>query len=293
MKSLAMNDGPEGEEILEEILVGKWDCDTCEHLGNDGDAYDCSGCGSPRGEDVSFYLGDSPRLVKDKEGLESARAGLDWYCTYCDSGNSNAGELCDNCGATKGSARQHKIKAKQAKTGRFIPRPSPMKRRPLVNRKLGLAPWYEKLNWKIIGPGAAMLMLILLVWFMPRDITAELTESGWEHTAHIEQWQWQNEASWTAPKNKNVQEISSKKELHHNDQVIDHYRTQHYKEPYQIKTGQKRVQTGSRKVQDGTKAAQIGTKRVLALLPDQAMAQGTDQHIVREKSSCQLRSDWS
>ena len=66
----------DGEIIEEEVLVGKWDCDNCDTLGNDGDSYDCSGCGAPRSEDVQFYLGDSPRLVTDEAGIAHAHRHL-------------------------------------------------------------------------------------------------------------------------------------------------------------------------------------------------------------------------
>lgn len=119
-------EGSEAEAIVEEeILVGKWDCHNCDRLGNSGDSYDCSGCGAPRPEDVQFYLGESPRILSDKADIEKAEAGRDWYCRFCDSGNSNIDHSCSNCGADKGSAKHHVIKDPEDTKGPPQPQQDP------------------------------------------------------------------------------------------------------------------------------------------------------------------------
>lgn len=42
------------------ILMGCWDCDSCEVKGVRGDAQDCSGCGAGRPEDVSTVRSPPP-----------------------------------------------------------------------------------------------------------------------------------------------------------------------------------------------------------------------------------------
>ncbi|MDF1667213.1 MAG: hypothetical protein P1V97_36045, partial [Planctomycetota bacterium] len=273
----------EGEIIEEEILVGKWDCDNCETLGNDGDSYDCNGCGAPRSEDVQFYLGDSPRLVEDKAGIDAANAGLDWYCTFCDSGNSNVGDQCDNCGAKKGSARHHKIKI----TAKSQPKEEPVVRAPVRRRtKRFDKPPFPK-GLLIAGFLALPFLFFCLAGLLFTSSGAEravsqkkqvVTSSGrvvdeypaklvalsWTRKIKIEQWQWVKESAWSLPRRGEFEVLAKKKEFHHFVRVLDRYETEAYKEAYSVKTGQRRVRTGWKKVQDGTKRAQVGTRKVVA-----------------------------
>lgn len=271
------------EIVEEEILVGKWDCDNCETLGNDGDSYDCNGCGAPRSENVQFYLGDSPRIVKDQEGIDAANAGLDWYCTYCDSGNSNVGTHCDNCGAKKGSARHHKIKIKlKSEPQEELVKLTPRRRRP---RSIKKPPFPTGLI--VAGVCAIPILFACLVGLLftssgaesqsapeRRVVTvsgrsineypAKLVELSWIRKVKIEEWRWVDESSWALPRKSEFEVKSKKKEFHHFLKVIDRYETEAYKEAYKYKTGQRRVQTGWKKVQDGTRRAQVGTKKVVA-----------------------------
>jgi hypothetical protein len=104
----------DGEEYLEEgegeILMGRWDCDSCDTKGLMGDKYDCENCGSPRPEDVKFYLPDpeNAQVVTDDAGIKAAEAGSDWQCEYCDSWMAAVDKDCTNCGGgeEKGAVKQ-------------------------------------------------------------------------------------------------------------------------------------------------------------------------------------------
>lgn len=274
-------DSPD-EEIIEEeeILVGKWDCDNCDTLGNDGDSYDCKGCGAPRSEDVQFYLGESPRVVKDQAGIDAANAGLDWYCTYCDSGNSNTGSHCDNCGAKKGSARHHKIKITIKDDEE-----KPKRRAPAPRRRVEKPPFPKAL---IVAALVAIPSLLLCfsglflssshekqsVQSEARSVTvadrtvseypATLVEHVWARKIEIEESHWEDESSWSLPSRGEFQVTAKKEEFHHNLRVLDRYETETYKEAYKVKVGERRVQTGWKKVQDGTRRAKVGTRKVAA-----------------------------
>ena len=47
-----------------EILLGLWDCSSCQTKGVRGDVYQCSVCGAPRPDDVEFYLPENAEVLR-------------------------------------------------------------------------------------------------------------------------------------------------------------------------------------------------------------------------------------
>jgi hypothetical protein len=97
--------GAQGEPVSDheeegEILMGRWDCGSCGQRGVLGDAYECSGCGAPRPDDVEFYLPDDAEVITDAEGIAAAEAGPDWQCAFCDSWMPATDQACNNCGSS-------------------------------------------------------------------------------------------------------------------------------------------------------------------------------------------------
>jgi len=90
-----------------EILMGRWDCGSCGSKGIRGDAYQCSSCGSPRPDDVVFYLPSDAKVLTNDAAVRAARAGADWQCAYCDSWMPATVDECQNCPAeTEDSERR-------------------------------------------------------------------------------------------------------------------------------------------------------------------------------------------
>ena len=48
------------------IREGKWDCKTCGQKGNRGPNTYCGACGSPRPDNVEFYLPDNAEEITDQ-----------------------------------------------------------------------------------------------------------------------------------------------------------------------------------------------------------------------------------
>lgn len=93
-----------------------WKTWTCTSCGSDqsGKHKICQACGNPREADelrnarsnLQNGVMDYSNQVTDPDELKIARAGRDWYCTHCSSGNINrtdAGRAthCHNCGAPR------------------------------------------------------------------------------------------------------------------------------------------------------------------------------------------------
>jgi hypothetical protein len=80
------------------IRMGRWDCTVCGFVGNLGPQTHCKSCGSPRDKNVKFYLPENAPEVTDPQLLLEARAGSDWICDCCGSGNKASNKVCYACG---------------------------------------------------------------------------------------------------------------------------------------------------------------------------------------------------
>lgn len=77
------------------ILLGAWDCKYCGKKAIPGNIRECPGCGSPRGEDVKFYLPSDAKPVEDETKVSK---NPDWLCSYCGTFNPDAKQNCISCG---------------------------------------------------------------------------------------------------------------------------------------------------------------------------------------------------
>lgn len=101
---------PEGAPE-EKILLGLWDCTSCEGKGIPGDAYSCPDCGAGRPEDVEFYRPDDAQEITSAKGKAAAEAGADWQCEYCDQWVAAVLETCPSCaGGDIASGERQEVK---------------------------------------------------------------------------------------------------------------------------------------------------------------------------------------
>ena len=95
---------------MSKLVMGYWDCPVCGNREIRGDVVNCPSCGRARG-DVKFYVkgyseGDSLRESElshfeqlDDQKAEEMGKNPDWYCSFCNSLNSDKLQTCSNCGA--------------------------------------------------------------------------------------------------------------------------------------------------------------------------------------------------
>jgi hypothetical protein len=88
---------------VEEIIELRWRCGDCGADDILGRHKRCPTCGSPRekGEMKMEGLDSAAPAVQEAELLELARAGADWFCRGCDSGNRGDAPACASCGAPR------------------------------------------------------------------------------------------------------------------------------------------------------------------------------------------------
>lgn len=90
--------------------MGRWDCTSCDKVGNIGTDKTCSGCASPRPKNVRFYLPTEAEEVSE----EIALSGADWICDHCDAHNANTSKTCHSCG----NERNHEDESLKVRTYR-------------------------------------------------------------------------------------------------------------------------------------------------------------------------------
>ena len=211
---------------MSKLVMGYWDCPFCGAKGVRGDVVNCPSCGRARG-DVQFYMKDydegetrEENERADIEYLSEEQAKYvsknpDWYCSFCNSLNSDNAQFCGNCGASREDSESNyfqmleKKKAREAaeaaaQAGNKTPqKPS---RKPLV----------------II---LALLLVIVGVFvFMNGNKTAgdlTITALNWVRNINVEENRMFSESGWELPTG--AEQTNAKKEIHHYDQVLDHY----------------------------------------------------------------------
>ena len=99
---------------MSKLVMGYWDCPVCGNKGIRGDVTNCPSCGRARGE-VKFYMkGYSEGETReeneraDMEYLSEEQAKYvsknpDWYCSFCNSLNSDNAETCGRAAASAAS----------------------------------------------------------------------------------------------------------------------------------------------------------------------------------------------
>ena len=103
---------------MSRIIELKWNCGECDTKGILGRHKRCPTCGSPREKGEMQMSGlntdrngdgynDAPS-VKDPELLRLARAGADWFCSHCGSGNRGDGDRARRGRRNRHGDRRHR-----------------------------------------------------------------------------------------------------------------------------------------------------------------------------------------
>ncbi len=208
------------------LVMAYWDCPFCGTQGVRGDVVNCPSCGRARGE-VKFYMKDhtdndtrEANETGDIEYLDEEKAKTfsknpDWYCSFCNSLNSDNAAFCSNCGATRESSEanyfeMHKKKEEREKANQPV-QAAPTRSAPKSKRSLFII--------------LAILLIIIggIVFMNGNKTSGDLTVSAvsWGRAIQIEENIEYQESGWNLPAG--AEETGQKTELHHYDSVLDHY----------------------------------------------------------------------
>ena len=214
---------------MSKLVMGYWDCPFCGTKGNRGDVVNCPSCGRARG-DVQFYVKDYEEGQNlredeldqyeqlDEEKAQSFSKNPDWYCSFCNSLNSDNAEFCGNCGSSRADSEANyfemlkKKKEREAAETAAQPQPRPASEQPKSSRK----------TFFIIA--CIVLAIIgLFVWMNGSNTSGDLkvTSLGWIRNINIEENRMFSESGWSLPAG--AEQTDAKNEFHHFDSVLDHY----------------------------------------------------------------------
>ena len=211
---------------MPKLVMGYWDCPFCGNKGNRGDVVNCPACGRARG-DVQFYVkdyneGDNLREEElgqyeqlDDEKAASFSKNPDWYCSFCNSLNSDNAAFCGNCGASRADSEANYFEMLQKKKEREAAEqaaqmntgtPGKPSRKPLV-----------------IIACIVLAIIGIFVWMNGSKTASDLTVSSlnWVRNINIEENRMFSESGWTLPAG--AEQTGTRSEIHHYDQVLDHY----------------------------------------------------------------------
>jgi len=236
------------------VREGRWDCQYCGAIGNLGRHRQCHNCNHSRPGGTRFYQADESE-VTDKRLERQALVGPDWICPFC--GTSNAGDIhvCGSCGAPRDeSTENQQVKdygegeAPRSGDMTFDEEPRQVAPAPAEPKKAG-----SRLPLAaIIAIGAvAVICLGIVAFLIFGGSDADVTISGfeWQRTVEIEAFQTVTEEDWSLPTGGRL--ISQREEIHHHDQVIDHYETRQREVSEQVKVGVESYDCGDRDLGNG------------------------------------------
>lgn len=202
----------------DKLVMGYWDCSYCGTKGIPGTSRNCTNCQHPRDNSVKFYMKGKDEYLTEEQAATKGK-GADWYCEYCGALNSVLDVNCKGCGSPREDAKKDYFNANE-KPEPFVPNASakkPEPKKPAPKKKKNLAPLFIAL--------AAVLALIvgIVAFAMPKKKTLKINEMNWAYQIDIESYETVEENDWSVPDGGRVQ--YTQEEIHHYDQVFDHYET--------------------------------------------------------------------
>ena len=216
---------------MSRTVMGYWDCPVCGNKGVPGNVMNCPSCGRARG-DVRFYMkngaedstreenerGDIEYLTEEQE--KEIGKNPDWYCSFCNSLNKDNAAFCTNCGASREDSESNYFdqlkKRQETEAAEKAAQPQTMAQAPKKKSRMSL----------LVLAVAAIALLIFWLNGNKTQGNLRVTELHWSRSIPIEQNIEYTESGWSIPAGGT--EISQRTEIHHYDQVLDHY------EDYQV-----------------------------------------------------------
>ena len=198
--------------MANKILEGLWDCPYCGTKGIGGLTKHCPNCGHPQDEGTKFYLGEQKSYL-DENKAGSYGKGADWTCSFCGSLNRYDAVQCKNCGASKedSSGSYFDNQSRQAE-----------KQAPAEEKPAGAGISFKKFLLVLAGI-LAVLAAVIGIINMPRKYASVISAKEWSREIQTEAYVTVHEKDWEVPEGGRV--TSEAQEIHHYDQVLDHYET--------------------------------------------------------------------
>jgi len=261
------------------IIELKWNCADCDTKGILGRYKECPTCGSPREKGEMRMDGlntdqngdgyNDAVTVTDSSLVNLAKAGADWFCTHCTSGNIGNGDRCNKCGAPRyGQAEEnhpdfpfdHLTAPTPDIYSSDFKEPIETPKTPPKPDKIPSFKSDEAFPPKPIGDGLKILaiiggailvlgMIVFGVWaFRTHEVEGRVSQTTWVHYSDIYSWQdttvkgWRDETS----ERSEVKPVNGSGERAGMNLVSDSCKKEHHHyEEYQCGTTEESYECGS------------------------------------------------
>lgn len=211
-----------------------WDCPYCGNKAIRGREKTCPSCGKTRSASTKFYMLDTKPVADDT----AVEAGADWLCPYCDSYNPQSETACKNCGHPREASDKDYFEVREDEERKQEKKDAEVEA--ITQTGSGSASGGVRRSFgpgRIIGIALVLAVLVsCLCLFLPRSAAVTVVDKAWERSVAVEELRLVNENDWVLPTDA-VELIKTAQEVHHYDQVLDHYEVIE--------------ETRSRQVQDG------------------------------------------
>ena len=212
---------------MSKLVMAYWDCPVCGSKGIRGDVTNCPSCGRARGE-VQFYMkgyteGETREENEradveylDEEQAKYVSRNPDWYCSFCNSLNSDNAEFCSNCGSSRADSEANYFEMLQKKKEREAAEAAARPQVSSSQQKPSRSPM--KVLLVIL-----LAIIALFVWLNGNKTAGDLTVTGlqWARNINIEENRMYQESGWDLPAG--AEQTDARSELHHYDNVLSHY----------------------------------------------------------------------
>lgn len=215
-------------------IEGYWDCDQCDTKRIKGRFRNCINCGKPRGKDTKFYMVETTFAENQDDISEEP----DWYCSYCESLNSAKESNCESCGASRAESEKNYFDLQEEKKQKQIKKQ--IEEQKVLERQEQLNDYKESIEPEILykkeenkhtmlkrGIGFASIIaligFLLVFLFVPKQTTLYVNNKTWQRSIEIEEYITVRENAWLLPSEGRL--VETRREIHHYEQVVDHYKT--------------------------------------------------------------------
>ena len=240
------------------LLEGLWDCPYCETKGIRGREKKCPICGKIRDNSTKFYLGDTRNYVSEEKSKHISK-NPDWLCEYCNSYNAAEEIECGVCGHKRDSEDKdyfhHQRKNEESRISyennnleKAIKRESQYKERPT---QLSKPKKNNNSFFKFGGITLAIITFISLMCFLfiPKEALMRVDDMTWNYNIEIQELRTVEESDWSLPSSGRL--LYSQMEIHHYQDVLDHYETKTRTYTEQVLDHYETVVTGHRDLGNG------------------------------------------
>jgi len=209
------------------LVMGYWDCPICGTKEIRGDVVNCPSCGRARGE-VKFYVkgyNEGTLLREDElkqyEQLDAKKAEEmgdrpDWYCSFCNSLNSDKAEVCSNCGATRADSEANyfeMLKKKQEREAAEL----------AAQPQAASGPQKKSRSPLAVALVILLAIVAIFAWMNSSKTASDLkvTSLQWARVINIEENRMYSESGWSLPAG--AEQTDARREIQGYNQVLDHY----------------------------------------------------------------------